>query len=163
MSRQGAGLMRRPGARRRLRTPPPTRSDKFAGCWGLSEVIAFAGAADLGRAREFYEHVLGLRLVEQNDFACVFDANGTMLRVTAVGEPARAPYAVLGWRVRDIVPAVRGLAGRGVSFLRYDGMDQDEDGIWTAPGGDMVAWFADPDANVLSVSQFYQSSWEILS
>ncbi len=121
---------------------------------GSSDVIAFAGAADLGRARDFYEPVLGLRLVEQSDFACVFDANGTMLRVTAVGEAARAPYNVLGWRVRDIVGTARGLAGRGVSFLRYDGMSQDEDGIWTAPGGDMVAWFADPDANVLSLTQF---------
>jgi catechol 2,3-dioxygenase-like lactoylglutathione lyase family enzyme len=121
---------------------------------GSSEVIAFAGAADLGRAREFYERVLGLRLVEQNDFACVFDANGTMLRVTAVGEAARAPYTVLGWRVRDIAGTVRGLAGRGVSFLRYDGMGQDEDGIWTTPGGDKVAWFADPDGNVLSLTQF---------
>jgi catechol 2,3-dioxygenase-like lactoylglutathione lyase family enzyme len=119
-----------------------------------SEVIAFAGSADLGRARAFYERVLGLPVIEQNDFACVFDANGTMLRVTAVGEVARAGYTVLGWRVGDIAAMVRGLAARGVQFLRYDGLDQDEDGIWTTPGGDKVAWFADPDGNVLSVTQF---------
>jgi hypothetical protein len=77
-----------------------------------------------------------------------------MLRVTAVGEAARAPYTVLGWRVRDIAGTVRELARRGVSFLRYDGLGQDEDGIWTTPGGDKVAWFADPDGNVLSVTQF---------
>jgi catechol 2,3-dioxygenase-like lactoylglutathione lyase family enzyme len=121
---------------------------------GSGEVIAFAGSADLGRARAFYERVLGLPVIEQNDFACVFDANGTMLRVTAVGEVARAGYTVLGWRVGDIAATVRGLAAREVSFLRYEGLDQDEDGIWTTPGGDKVAWFADPDGNVLSLTQF---------
>jgi catechol 2,3-dioxygenase-like lactoylglutathione lyase family enzyme len=119
-----------------------------------SDVIAFASATDLHRARAFYEQVLGLRLIEQNDFACVFDANATMLRVTAVAEVARPGYTVLGWRVFDITATVRGLAGRGVSFLRYDGLDQDDDGIWTTPGGDRVAWFTDPDGNVLSLTQF---------
>ena len=119
-----------------------------------SEVIAFAPAAGLHQARAFYEQVLGLRLIEQNDFACVFDANGTMLRVTAVAEVARPGYTVLGWRVSDIMAAVRGLAARGVVFLRYDGMDQDDDGVWTTPGGDKVAWFTDPDGNVLSLTQF---------
>ena len=55
-----------------------------------SDVVAFAAAADLPRARAFYERKLGLPVVEQNDFACVFDANGTMLRVTAVPEVLRA-------------------------------------------------------------------------
>ena len=100
-----------------------------------SEVIAFAASADLRQARAFYEQVLGLRLTEQNDFACVFDANGTMLRVTAVAEVARPGYTVLGWRVADIAATVRGLTERGVVFLRYDGMDQDESGVWTTPGG----------------------------
>ena len=77
-----------------------------------------------------------------------------MLRVTAVPEVCRTGYTVLGWRVTDITSAVRGLAGRGVVFLRYDGMDQDSDGVWTTPGGDRVAWFADPDGNVLSLTQF---------
>jgi catechol 2,3-dioxygenase-like lactoylglutathione lyase family enzyme len=98
------------------------------------EVIAFAASADLGRARAFYEQVLGLRLTERNDFACAFDANGTMLRVTAVPEVARPGYTVLGWRVADITATA--------------------DGVWTTPGGDKVAWFADPDGNVLSLTQF---------
>ena len=118
------------------------------------EVIAFAASADLRQARAFYEQVLGLRAIEQNDFACVFDANGTMLRVTAVAEVARSGYTVLGWRVADIAATVRGLTERGVVFLRYDGMGQDENGVWTTPGGDKVAWFADPDGNVLSLTQF---------
>ena len=119
-----------------------------------SDVIAFAASADLRQARAFYEQVLGLRVIEQNDFSCVFDANGTMLRVTAVAEVARPGYTVLGWRVADITATVRGLAERGVVFLRYDGMDQDENGVWTTPGGDKIAWFTDPDGNVLSLTQF---------
>jgi catechol 2,3-dioxygenase-like lactoylglutathione lyase family enzyme len=119
-----------------------------------SEVVAFVSSADLRRARAFYEQALGLRLIEQNNFACVFDANGTMLRVTAVAEVARPGYTVLGWRVADIAAMVRGLTAKGIGFLRYYGMDQDENGIWTTPGGDQVAWFADPDGNVLSLTQF---------
>ena len=121
---------------------------------GSSDVIAFAAATDLDRARAFYEEALGLPLVGQNDIACVFDANGTMLRVTAVPEVSRAGYTVLGWRVTDITAAARDLAARGVVFIRYDGMDQDGDGVWTTPGGDKVAWFADPDGNILSLTQF---------
>jgi catechol 2,3-dioxygenase-like lactoylglutathione lyase family enzyme len=119
-----------------------------------SHIVAFAAATDLHQARAFYERVLGLTVAEQNDFACVFDVNGTMLRVTAVPEVCRAGYTVLGWRVTDITAAVRGLTARGVVFLRHDGMDQDSDGVWTTPGGDKVAWFADPDGNVLSLTQF---------
>jgi predicted enzyme related to lactoylglutathione lyase len=119
-----------------------------------SEVIAFAAATDLVRARTFYERTLGLTVTEQNDFACVLDAHGTMLRVTAVPKVSAAGYTVLGWRVADITTTVRELTARGVEFRRYDGMDQDGDGIWTTPGGDRVAWFADPDGNVLSLTQF---------
>ena len=123
-----------------------------------SQVIAFAASADMRQARVFYEQALGLRVIEQSDFACVFDANGTMLRVTAVAEVAQPGYTVLGWRVSDIAATVRGLTARGVAFLRYDGMDQDENGVWTTPGGDKVAWFADPDGNVLSLTQFASST-----
>lgn len=119
-----------------------------------SELIAFAATTDLRRAREFYEQVLGLAVTEDTDIACVFDAHGTMLRVTAVPEVARPGYTVLGWRVTDIRATVRSLAARGVGFTRYDGMDQDENGVWTTPGGDQVAWFADPDGNTLSLTEF---------
>jgi catechol 2,3-dioxygenase-like lactoylglutathione lyase family enzyme len=119
-----------------------------------SHLVAFAAATDLQRARAFYEQVLGLSVTSQNDFACVLDANGTMLRITAVPEVRQAGYTVLGWRVTDISAVVRDLTARGVVFLRYDGMDQDGDGVWTAPGGDKVAWFPDPDGNTLSLTQF---------
>jgi len=111
-----------------------------------SDLVAFVAATDLRRARAFYEQKLGLRVLEHNDFACVLDANGTTLRVTAVPEVRRAGYTVLGWRVRDIAAAVRDLAARDVTFLR-------QDGIWTAPTGARVAWFADPDGNTLSLTQ----------
>ena len=119
-----------------------------------ADLIAFAATTDLDRARVFYEQVLGLPVTEQTDLACVFDANGTMLRVTAVPEVARAGYTVLGWRVADITAAARELSARGVTFLRFDGMDQDADGVWTSPGGGRIAWFADPDGNTLSLTQF---------
>jgi len=121
---------------------------------GSSELVAFAATADLRRAREFYEQVLGLTVTQDTDFACVFDASGTMLRVTAVEQVARPGYTVLGWRVADIGATARALAARGVRFTRYDGMDQDENDVWTTPGGDQVAWFADPDGNTLSLTQF---------
>jgi len=119
-----------------------------------SDLVAFAAATDLSRARMFYEQALGLPVAEYNDFACVLDANGTMLRVTAVPEVSRASYTVLGWRVTDISATIRDLIAKGVVSLRYDGMDQDEDGIWTTPGGDKVACFADPGGNILSLTQF---------
>jgi catechol 2,3-dioxygenase-like lactoylglutathione lyase family enzyme len=119
-----------------------------------AKVIAFVGSADLGQARVFYERTLGLRMIERNEFACVFDLDGTMLRVTAVAEVMRAGYTVLGWQVSDIAAVVRGLTAKSVAFLRYAGMDQDESGVWTTPGGDQVAWFADPGGNVLSLTQF---------
>lgn len=118
------------------------------------QLIAFAPATDLERARTFYEGVLGLRLVEHNSYACVLDANGTMLRVTAVAEVGHRDYTVLGWRVLDILQSVSDLESRGVEFTRYDGMEQDELGIWTTPNGDRIAWFRDPDGNVLSLTQF---------
>jgi catechol 2,3-dioxygenase-like lactoylglutathione lyase family enzyme len=118
-----------------------------------SDLVAFVAATDLPRARAFYEQTLGLPVLEHNDFACVLDAHGTMLRVTAVPEVARAGYTVLGWRVADIAAATRELTARGVTFLRYEGMSQDEHGIWTAPDGARVAWFADPDGNTLSLTQ----------
>jgi catechol 2,3-dioxygenase-like lactoylglutathione lyase family enzyme len=118
-----------------------------------SDLVAFVAATDLGRARAFYEQTLGLPVVEHNDFACVLDAHGTMLRVTAVPKVAQPGYTVLGWRVGDIAASVRELTARGISVLRFDGMNQDEDGIWTTPSGARVAWFADPDGNTLSLTQ----------
>jgi predicted enzyme related to lactoylglutathione lyase len=118
------------------------------------DLIAFVPANDLGLARTFYADVVGLPLVDANPAACVFDANGTMLRVTAVAELPAARYTVLGWAVADIGAAIEGLRERGVAFLRFDGMEQDELGAWLAPDGARIAWFEDPAGNTLSLTQF---------
>lgn len=118
-----------------------------------SPIIAFVAITDPTRAKAFYRDVLGLLLISEDDFAVVFDAHGTMLRLAIVGDIAPAPYTVLGWMVGDIASTVRGLAAAGVQFERYPWMEQDDLGIWSAPSGAKVAWFKDPDGNVLSVSQ----------
>jgi catechol 2,3-dioxygenase-like lactoylglutathione lyase family enzyme len=119
-------------------------------------LIAFVPTIDPPRARAFYEGVLGLPLVEDaKPFALVFDANGTMLRVTTVRELQPHPFTVLGWEVASIEATIKQLVAAGVEFLRFPGMnDTDPLGIWTAPSGARVAWFKDPDGNVLSVTQF---------
>jgi len=117
-------------------------------------IMAFVSAVDLDRARAFYEEVLGLAVEEVNDFACVMRSGGTSLRVTRVESLASQPFTVLGWEVDDIESTVDGLVARGTIFERYDGMSQDERGIWTAPSGAKIAWFPDPDGNVLSLTQF---------
>jgi len=122
---------------------------------GLSqyEIVAFVNIRDAERAEVFYRDVLGLRLVSKElPFALVFDAHGTMLRLAI--NPGAAPIGgtVLGWSAGDIDAAVKDLAGRGVQFERFAGTPQDGLGIWSSPGGARVAWFKDPDGNVLSVS-----------
>jgi catechol 2,3-dioxygenase-like lactoylglutathione lyase family enzyme len=118
-----------------------------------ADVMAFVATADLERAREFYEGVLGLPVIEDDGFALAFDAHGTMLRVTGVRELTPAPYTVLGWSVADIAAAVRDLQARGVAVARFAGFEQDEQGIWTTPTGARVAWFGDPDGNTLQLTQ----------
>jgi len=121
---------------------------------GSCDVIAFVATTDADRARAFYEDVLGLRLVADELFALVFDANGTMLRIAKVPELAPARHTVLGWAVADAAATVARLAAAGVKFERYDGLPQDDLGIWATPDGARVAWFRDPDGNTLSLTQF---------
>lgn len=111
-------------------------------------LVAFAAAADLERSHAFYGGVLGLARIEASGFANAYDVDGTHLRVTFVREVSVAPYTVLGFRVPDLEAA---MAALDVEFLRFEGMDQDEHGVWTAPSGTRVAWFHDPDGNTLSV------------
>jgi len=119
-----------------------------------ADLMAFVASTDLARSRAFYEGVLGLPVIEDEDFALAFDAHGTMLRVTRVNDVHPAPYTVVGWQVGDVAAAVRELEARGATFRRYDSVEQDELGIWTAPNGARVAWVSDPDGNTLSVAQF---------
>lgn len=120
---------------------------------GTQTLVAFAATRRPEKAKAFYGHVLGLTLVADDPFAIVFDAHGTMLRVAKVDRVVAAPYTVLGWQVQDIAGTVRELTAAGVEFERYDGMPQDDLGIWIAPSGARIAWFRDPDGNILSLTQ----------
>ena len=119
-----------------------------------TKAIAFLATRDANASRRFYEEVLGLRLVDDNDFALVFDAFGTMLRIQKTPDVVTAPYTAFGLEVDDIAASVAALSEKGVPPKRYDGMGQDTQGIWTAPSGAKIAWFADPDGHVVSLSQF---------
>ena len=116
-------------------------------------IVAFVATTDPKRAKPFYAKTLGLRLVSEDGFALAFDAGGTMLRVAIVKTLQPAGYTILGWVVPDIAKAVRDLVKRGVTFQRYEGMPQDDLGIWSSPGGARVAWFTDPDSNTLSLTE----------
>jgi catechol 2,3-dioxygenase-like lactoylglutathione lyase family enzyme len=121
-------------------------------------IIAFIPIVHVAKARTFYVDVLGLRLArEEVPFALVFDANGIMLRLAIVDELVPAPWTVLGWEVPDVETAVRELESSGVRFERFAQLDQDEHGIWNSPNGARVAWFKDPDGNVLSLSERAES------
>jgi catechol 2,3-dioxygenase-like lactoylglutathione lyase family enzyme len=117
-------------------------------------LMAFIPVRDLAAAREFYGSTLGLLVKEENPFAVVLDANGTMLRLTPVPDLQPQPFTIAGWEVADIGATVDALVSAGVGFLRFDGMEQDPKGIWATPGGDSVAWFTDPDGNTLSLTSF---------
>jgi catechol 2,3-dioxygenase-like lactoylglutathione lyase family enzyme len=100
----------------------------------------------------FYRDTLGFTYLRDDGFALVFDMNGVMLRIGKASKLTPAPNTVLGWETADINSAVDALKQKGVTFERYPNMGQDERGICTFPGGDQVAWFKDPDGNVLSIS-----------
>ena len=126
---------------------------------GSAQITAFVPTTNAERARRFYVDILGLNFVSDDPFALVLDANGIKVRVSKVGEFMPQKFTVLGWEVSDIEKAVTDLEGKGVSFEKYGLPGQDERGIWTAPAvnnstsGARVAWFKDPDGNVLSVTQ----------
>jgi hypothetical protein len=97
---------------------------------------------------------LGLRFVSEDQFALVMDAQGIMVRVALVPEFQPQQFTIAGWEVSDIKREVTSLQGRGVRFEKYGMKGQDEQGIWSSPSGAKVAWFKDPDGNVLSLTQF---------
>jgi len=120
-----------------------------------ANIVAFVPTRKPDVAKAFYQKTLGLRLVNEDEFALVFDAQGTMIRVASVSGAnfTPAPFTVLGWHVGDIDKCIRALQSNGVTFERYDGMSQDDLGIWESPSGARVAWFKDPDGNVLSITE----------
>ncbi|MFL5639948.1 MAG: VOC family protein [Gemmatimonadaceae bacterium] len=123
---------------------------------GSADLIAFVPTRTPAKARAFYKDTLGLRFVSEDQFALVFDANGTTIRianVSGVDGFKPAPFTILGWQVPSAEKAVRALTKKGVKFERFPGMSQDPLGIWNSPSGAHVAWFKDPDGNTLSITE----------
>jgi predicted enzyme related to lactoylglutathione lyase len=118
-----------------------------------AKIMGFLFTTDYDRARTFFESNLGFQFVSLDQFALVMKAGYTFIRIVKLPNFAPAQGTVLGWQVQNIEAVVEWLAKRGVAFEKYPFVQDRERGIWTAPGGDKVAWFKDPDGNVLSVSQ----------
>ena len=121
---------------------------------GKYNLMAFVSTAEPAKARPFYEEKLGLAVISSDDYGVMYDVNGRRLRLSYVRELHPAPYSVLCWVVPDIRTAVEALVSKEVVFERYEGLVQDEAGVWAAPDGTRVAWFKDPGGNVLSLAQF---------
>jgi catechol 2,3-dioxygenase-like lactoylglutathione lyase family enzyme len=117
-------------------------------------LVAFAATMDSVLATAFYGSVLGLRVRSDDDFALVFDAAGTELRLQKVERFKPQPFTILGWQVARIADVLQHLVGNGVRPERYAWLDQDAAGIWRAPSGAQVVWFKDPDGNLLSIAQY---------
>ena len=121
-----------------------------------SAPMAFVLTGNRAKSKPFYEQVLGLRVLGEDDHAVTFDlGNRTPLRLTQVMGHRGSAHAVLGWHVADLRSAMQALKVKGVTFKNYAGMGQDAAGVWASPdGGARLAWFTDPDGNVLSLTQF---------
>ena len=119
----------------------------------LGKMVGFVLTKDYDKARAFYERALGCEFVSLDRFALVVKLGGHQIRISKVADFTPLRSTVLGWEVSDIEGVVDSLAQRGVAFEKYPFVEDKERGIWTAPGGNKVAWFKDPDGNVLSISQ----------
>lgn len=117
-----------------------------------TRLMAFVATAHAERAKDFYQDLLGLRLIADEPYALVFDAHGTTLRVQKAGAFTPHPFTSLGWEVPDIHAVLRALKARGVEAERFPHLDADELGAWNA-GTALVTWFKDPDGNLLSMTQ----------
>jgi catechol 2,3-dioxygenase-like lactoylglutathione lyase family enzyme len=120
----------------------------------FADTKAFSGFAvdDVAKARDFYEGTLGLKTTEQAGLLTLHLAGDRPTIVYPKPVHTPADYTILNFPVDDIDTAVDELTARGVTFERYDGLDQDERGI-ARGGGPYIAWFRDPAGNILSVLQ----------
>lgn len=117
-------------------------------------IMTFVATTQPEKARAFYCDILGLRFEEDTPFALVVRTANALMRIQKVQSFAPLPFTSLGWEVEDIEAAVKQLQSKGISFERFEGMGQNDQGIWKAPGGDQICWFKDPDGNLLSLTQF---------
>jgi catechol 2,3-dioxygenase-like lactoylglutathione lyase family enzyme len=118
-----------------------------------STLVAFSATTDATRARAFYEGMLGLQFVSEDDFAIVYDVNGMSLRIQKVAHIQPQPFTVLGWSVASIDTTASQLAAKGVVFERYPSLAQDPRGIWQSPSGAKIAWLKDPDGSIISLTE----------
>jgi catechol 2,3-dioxygenase-like lactoylglutathione lyase family enzyme len=119
---------------------------------GASKLVGFLVTTDYEKARAFYEGKLGFEFVSLDQFALAMRAGENMIRITKSEVFVPAQGTVLGWEVADVRVTVLWLKSRDVVTEKYAFVPDQELGIWTAPSGDQVAWFKDPDGNVLSIS-----------
>jgi Glyoxalase/Bleomycin resistance protein/Dioxygenase superfamily. len=119
-----------------------------------AKLVAFAATTDDARAAAFYRDVLGLPVRSDDAFAIAFDAAGTELRLQKVERFTPQPFTTLGWQVVDVRDVLRVLSTHGIQPERYPWLDQDADGVWSAPSGARVGWFKDPDGNLLSAAEY---------
>jgi len=105
------------------------------------------------RAKFFYRDILGLKLVAEDNFALLFEGKGTLIRVIVVRKLKPQAFTVLGWSVNNIVKTIKSLNKKGIYCERYNFFKQNKLGVWTTPEGSKVAWFKDPDGNILSLSE----------
>ena len=115
------------------------------------KLIGFVPTKDAKRSRDFYEGKLGLQFVSDDPYALVMQSGDNMIRIAKGATFTPAQYTVMGWEVTDIEASVKWLNERGVTFEKYPFVQDRELGIWTTPNGDKVAWFKDPDGNILSI------------
>jgi catechol 2,3-dioxygenase-like lactoylglutathione lyase family enzyme len=115
------------------------------------KVCAFIATRNRAAAKAFYGGTLGFALKSEDDYGVVFDMAGAALRITPLPDFAPHRHTQLGWNVTDVAATVKALTGLGIAFERYDFLEQDDLGIWTSEGA-QVAWFKDPDGNILSIS-----------
>jgi len=116
-------------------------------------IVAFIATTDSGKARAFYQDVLGLNLIAEDQFAIAFDVNGVELRIQKVPRLTPQSHTQLGWSVASIEEAMLALRAKGIVFEIYPFLQQDADGVWVAPSGAKVAWMKDPDGNLLSLTE----------
>jgi catechol 2,3-dioxygenase-like lactoylglutathione lyase family enzyme len=119
--------------------------------------ICFVATADGAAARQFYEEVLGLTCLSDDEYGVVFELSGVVLRVQKVPRFEPQEQTVHGWRVADIESEIKELTAKGVVFERFPCFEQDELGIWEMQGV-RICWFRDPSGNLLSLSEVKRGS-----
>lgn len=120
---------------------------------GEETLVAFMATSKPAAARAFFEGVLGLTFVHEHEHLVVFRSGGALVSLQKTDVVTPPHGTALGWNVKDLRGVMRDLIARGVTFERFEGMEQDDLGVWSPAPGTGVAWFKDPDGNLLSLSQ----------